>query len=325
MPVLNRLEIRGHSNLFDADAWEMLLKTSLPLLTHFSLQTTTFDFVDVEFHDVLATFQGLFWRSKKNFNVIITEHKSSNFMSRDIYDMYDNAECEFDLPVVQWWTAPDRTINDNFIITDKIMSLRLCDLGGTLSRNHCFDKVKYLAVDHMNVRLLKWVTTFINCSQTMELVINNSLKKTNALTSFLTYLTNINSLRISYDLLMATKDAFVGKDNRLEHLDISFVKHVFNEKDIIFIAKLFPYVEHININTTSLYNIPLLKTHLPYLRSLTFEIADRRRKFYDDHTEGRRYHELFLQTRFFFHFNTNSITVWIDQEAFQDPYWQHMS
>jgi hypothetical protein len=121
---------------------------------------------------------------------------------------------------------------------------------------------------------------------------------------------------------MATKYAFVGKDNRLKHLDISFVKHKFNQKDIIVIAKLFPYIEHININTTSLHKIPLLKIHLPYLRSLTFEVADRHRMFYDDHTDEKQYHELLLQTELFFHFNGNSVTVWIDEEAFQDPYWQ---
>ncbi|CAF4978647.1 unnamed protein product, partial [Rotaria sp. Silwood1] len=42
MPILNRLEIKAHSEIFDGNAWKILLETSLPLLTHFTLRTTTF-------------------------------------------------------------------------------------------------------------------------------------------------------------------------------------------------------------------------------------------------------------------------------------------
>ncbi|CAF2900183.1 unnamed protein product, partial [Rotaria sp. Silwood2] len=42
MPALNHLEIKAHSGIFDANAWQILLETSLPSLTHFSLRTTTF-------------------------------------------------------------------------------------------------------------------------------------------------------------------------------------------------------------------------------------------------------------------------------------------
>ena len=41
MPALHRLEIKAHGELLDASAWEALLQMSLPLLTHFNLQTTT--------------------------------------------------------------------------------------------------------------------------------------------------------------------------------------------------------------------------------------------------------------------------------------------
>ncbi|CAF0961539.1 unnamed protein product [Rotaria sordida] len=41
MPVLKRLEIKAHNEILDGNVWKMLLETSLPLLNHFTLRTTT--------------------------------------------------------------------------------------------------------------------------------------------------------------------------------------------------------------------------------------------------------------------------------------------
>jgi hypothetical protein len=63
--------------------------------------------------------------------------------------------------------------------------------------------------------------------------------------------------------------------DHLKSLDISLKPHPYNEKVMIAIAQIFPGIEHLTINTADLYNISLLNTHLPNLRSLTFRIIDR--------------------------------------------------
>ncbi|CAF2854740.1 unnamed protein product [Rotaria sp. Silwood2] len=57
MLALNHLEIKSHSGIFDANAWQILLETSLPSLTHFSLRTTTFRLEEDKLHNILALFQ----------------------------------------------------------------------------------------------------------------------------------------------------------------------------------------------------------------------------------------------------------------------------
>ncbi|CAF4351395.1 unnamed protein product, partial [Rotaria sordida] len=109
MPVLNRLEIKAHTELLDANAWKMLLETSLPLLTHFTLRTTTFRLEEVDLQNVLASFQSSYWISKKNFNIILTKHEYSDFNGFGIDKMKYNVRYEFDWPVIQCWIAPDRT------------------------------------------------------------------------------------------------------------------------------------------------------------------------------------------------------------------------
>ncbi|CAF0961520.1 unnamed protein product [Rotaria sordida] len=109
MPLLNRLEIKAHTELLDGNVWKMLLETSLPLLTHFTLRTTTFRVEEVDLHHVLASFQSSYWISKKNFNIIITKHEYSDFNGFGIDKMKYNVRYEFDWPVIQCWIAPDRT------------------------------------------------------------------------------------------------------------------------------------------------------------------------------------------------------------------------
>ena len=134
-----------------------------------------------------------------------------------------------------------------------------------------------------------------------------------------------DSLRINFDLLVANKDAFVGKDHCLRSLDISASQHAFNEKDIIIIAKLFPYLEHIEINTSNLCNVSKLRIYLPHLRSLTYkdlDIDDYDFDDYDDYRRKRWDFEFRKVTQFLFRRKKNRIIVWIDEDALKEPYWK---
>jgi hypothetical protein len=321
LPVLNHLEIKAKGNLVDADAWEKLLETSLPLLTHFTLRTTAYHLQDVNIYNVLTSFRSSFWLSKKNFKIIITDHKGLRLNRFDI-SVIQSLDA-FNLPVFQCWVEPDHTVNDGFITVSKITSLRLSVRENILFCHYYFDNVKCLIVDDMNKSLFKWMTTYVNCSRIKELIITLSYNEADELTPLLACVPNMSSLHISFDLLITNKDAFVGKNNCLKRLDISIPEHMFKEEDIIVIAKLFPYVEHIQINTSDLYNVPLLKTYLPHLRSLTFDISNDRPSYFDDDVDREIWvYELRQKTKFFFQNKGPMITVWIDQAVYEEPYWQ---
>ncbi|CAF2877486.1 unnamed protein product, partial [Rotaria sp. Silwood2] len=116
MPVLKHVEIKAHSEIFNGNVWEMLVETSLPLLSHFSLRTTTSRISKADLQNVLASFQTSYWISKKNFNLIITEHQDENVNGFGINNMNCFIRDEFDWPVIQYWIAPNRTDNNDLMI-----------------------------------------------------------------------------------------------------------------------------------------------------------------------------------------------------------------
>ncbi|CAF5219517.1 unnamed protein product, partial [Rotaria magnacalcarata] len=114
-------------------------------------------------------------------------------------------------------------------------------------------------------------------------------------------------------------------NNRIRHLDISHCEHTFNEQGIILICKYFPYIEHLNINSKGLYNVPLIKKYLKYLRSLTFEMKDYYNNGFDEDSASRRLYYPLQRTEFRFLINNPKMTVWMDQAAFDDSYWQNFA
>ncbi|CAF1459542.1 unnamed protein product, partial [Rotaria sp. Silwood1] len=93
MPVLKYLEIKAHSELLDANAWKMLLETSLPLLTHFTLRTTSSCVEEI----------GL-------------QHEHWDSIGFGIDETKSHVRHEFDWPVIQCWTAPNHTNNNDLMI-----------------------------------------------------------------------------------------------------------------------------------------------------------------------------------------------------------------
>jgi hypothetical protein len=321
MPALNRLEIKAYNELLDGEAWETLLKASLPLLAYFSLWTTVSNKAEDTLNDLLASFQTLFWIEKKNFNIMITKH-ALPILTRALSDnSIDFTQYKFALPATVWWMAPERSVRNNFSTLDETTSLNLSLLPDYIWRPYYFNKVKCLTVTRPDEHLLTWLTTYVNCSQIRELIVSFSSKDTNVLTLILSCVSNINSLQISFDQLILHKNATVRKNHFLKRLDISVHMHTFTEEDIIIIAELFPFLEHIKINTQNLYNVPILRTHLPHLRSLTFTIID----FYldndDDYEERMWDYDFRISTQFFFRRERNWVTIWVDQAALEEPYW----
>ncbi|CAF3709761.1 unnamed protein product [Rotaria sp. Silwood1] len=323
IPVLKHLEIKAHSKLLDANAWKMLLETSLPLLTHFTLQTTTFRIEEVDLQDVLISFQSSYWISKKNFNIIVTKHEYSDFDGFGIDKMKHIVRCEFDWPVIQCWIAPKRTgNNNNLMIVNKEINLRIDDMNSFVSCHYYFDNVKCLIVDNMDSSLLKWVKTHVNCSRIRQLAIIRSQENTDALAALLASLTNMSLLYITFDVLFENMYAFMRKSNYVKHLDISLSEHLFNGEDIIIIGKCFPSIEHLKINTSNLHNVSLLKKYLIHLRSLSVVISINRRGFFENYDRKKWKYDQRRQIKFLFQVTDDTMTVWLDQAAFEEPFWE---
>ena len=321
IPVLRRLDIKAHRPLVDANAWETLLQTSLPLLTHFTLKTTTSRINDDDIKEILASFETPFWITKKNFYMTITKHKPPGGNRFGIYKASPNDADEFSQPVIQWWIVPLRARIDD-IPTNDILSLGISGVASSLSQYHYFRNVKQLVVYNLDPDLLKWFVTYVNYSHIKYLDISHLDNESSTVTSLLSHVRNIDSLRIQYNHLLTHRSAYSEQNNRLKYLDISVVKHSFDIQNIIIISKLFPYIEHLVINTKMLWNIPLLKTYLPHLCSLTFTIIDSEFSSYNTDQKNSWENKFRQKVEFLFQREDNWITIWIDQAALEESYWQ---
>lgn len=321
LPVLRRLEIKAHRALLDASAWEAFLQTSLPLLTHFTLKTTTSRINKGDIENTLASFETPFWIEMKNFYMIITEHKHLDSNRFYLHKMQVNDQDEFNQPVIQWWIVPIRARIDD-IPTSDIMSFGISGVAHSLSYYYYFKNVRHLVIYNLDNDLLEWLLTFVNYSQIEYLDLSFLNNQPNTIISLLSHVKNITSLRIQYSRLLVYQHIYRGKDNCLKYLDISVDKHSFGERDINTISALFPNIEHIAINTTDLSNIPLLQTYLPHLCSLTFKDMDNQFSSYTNHKKNEWHDQLRQEVQFSFQRTQEWITVWIDRAALEEPYWQ---
>jgi len=324
IPALRRLEIKAHSVLLDAIAWEDLLQTSLPLLTHFSLKTTTSRINKDSIETTLASFETPFWIEKKNFYMIITKHKHLNSNRFYLPNLNINDQDEFNQPVIQWWIVPMRARIDD-IPTKDIISFGISGIVDCLSSYYYFKNVKHLVIYNLDNNLLEWFRTYVNYSRIEYLDVSFLYNESITTSSLLSLVKSITSLRIQYNCLLAHQHIYSGNDNCLKYLDISVDNHSFHKTDIIIISQLFPNIEHLAISTTDLSNIPLLKNYLPHLCSLTFKIMDHQFSSYNNRNQKEWDYQLREQVKFLFQRTDEWTTVWIDQAALDEPYWQKLN
>ncbi|CAF1255573.1 unnamed protein product [Rotaria magnacalcarata] len=322
MPDLHRLEIKTDAELLDADAWKMYFETSLPSLTHFSLRTTTSFANTTNVESVLRSFQNSYWIEKKNFNIIITDHEALTYGYLKIDQINPPARYKYDQPVTRCWMAPNRTIDNGMVTIDKSINLAIGDENCISSCPFYYDNVKYLVVANVNLSILSWLTTHVNCSQIKHLSITSADKRTNTLCSLLACVTAVRSLSISFDLISANSEIFMTTDICVKHLDTSINQHSFSGQDIILLGQCFPYVEHLKIKTSDLFNVPLLEIYVKHLHSLTFEMQQMDQSFDDDYRRQMWEYNLKRELKFLFNIKDSTMTIWIDAAAYKDPYWQ---
>ncbi|CAF3447962.1 unnamed protein product [Rotaria socialis] len=322
MPDLHHLEIKTDAELLDADAWKMCFETSLPSLTRFSLRTTTSFANTTNVESVLRSFQNSYWIEKKNFNIIIADHEALAYDYLEVDQIKPPARYKYDQPVTGCWMAPNRTIDNSMVTIDKSINLAIGDKNCISSCPFYYDNVKYLVVANVNLSILSWLTTYVNCSQIKHLSITSTDNRTNILSSLLACVTTVLSLSISFDLIIANSEIFMTTNICVKHLDTSINQHPFNEQDIILLGQCFPYVEHLKIKTSDLFNVPLLKTYVKRLHSLTFEMQQKDQWFGDNYRKQMWEYNLKRELKFFFNIKDSTMTVWIDAAAYEDPYWQ---
>ena len=319
MPALRYLEIKAHGGLLQANAWEALLQTSLPSLIYFNLQTTKSCVPTVDFDNMLASFETPFWIEKQNFYFMITKHQDFSRFDKD--EMQIIEQDEFEQPVTQWWIVPFRSRLDN-IPTNKILSLGFSGTASSLSEYYYFQNVQHLFINDLNLGLLQWLVTYVDYSRIKYLDVSHVNAVSGTMKSLFSIVRNINALRIRYDNLFVQQVVYLGIDNCLKNLDISFNRHNFDRQDIITISTLFPNIEHLAINTIGLLDMSLLMTSLPHLRSLTSKIVKFQFPTFVNDSEQLSGDQLRRYQQGIFQREHKWIIHWIDRNALRESNWQ---
>jgi hypothetical protein len=320
MPALRRLEIKANNAFLDANAWQDLLQTSLPLLTCFRLKSTTSRIAKNQLENILASFETPFWIEKTNFYLIITEHKALGSDRSYVNNMLIDDQDEFLQPVIQWWIVPTRARIDD-IPTKDIRHFGITNVFKYLSDYYYFKNVKHFVVYNLDSDLLQCFVRCVNYLGIEHLDTSFFDHESNIIITLLSYLENMTSLRIQYKHLLALQTAYLEKSNRMKYLDISVDYHSFSGNDILNISKMFPKLERLTINTRELSNVPLLKTFLPHLCTLTFRLTNYDFPLHRD--EQRFWNDHFRQkVKFLFRCHQKLMTVWIDEALYKDTYWQ---
>ena len=322
MPSLYRLEIRTQNGIWSIGTWETLIQSSIPSLTSFMLEDTTTRLTDKDVSSVLESTKASFWTSKPNFHVIIKELPSSNhnLFSSEISDRYRTNET-----ITRWFIGPQRMLDKYSSVLNGLSKLRLSAQAHSLSQNHYLNNVIHLIVADLTDDLLQLLPTCINCSRIQYLDVSSitTNNNNNIISSLLSLIPNLRSLRIHFERLYENIVRDGKSYDHLRTLDISAGEHELHKRDIQTIRQFSPHLEHLSIYTRFLENVPLLQTYFPHLRTLTFRIIELTNTyFYNEHEQKLIDSILHDQVQFHFQREESRVTVWIDQEAFQDPYWQ---
>ena len=328
MSSLYCLEIKTYDISLEGSAWETLLETSLPMLTSFNLIVHANSLETISINSLLESLQTPLWIERKNFNVIIIEHQNPDHRKSFVYKLENLSRYPLNQPVGKRWIQPLRELKGNLSSNDKISSLHLSPMYSSLLQNHYVDNVNHLVLPDVNDELLEWMIKYINCSRIRHLDIILFNKISSKFPLLLSYNRNNISLRMKPSQLLDYQNVCLENNNCLKFLDISVDQHSFNEIILVLIAKLFPNIEHLVINTQDLRNVPMLQFYLPCLRSLTFKKRHQpwfiNNHFFDndDYPALMPDENIRRQSQFLFHRETQWITVWIDEAALQDSFWQ---
>lgn len=326
MPALQRLEVRTHNDLIHAMRWQTLIETSLPLLTHLTLWTMGLPGIGAEVTNTLESFQSSFWIAKKDFNLIVTEHQLPDAEDHSDQDSDDGMVSRdpnyFLQPVTQVWMAPKRDLKNDFSVIGKISKLKVSTRSKLEHYPRYYPCVNSLDLLYLDKPLLIYLKRYFSCSQIKELTLLPSVGDSGNLSILLAHFNHVRSLSIRFNLLAsAGKNAFTKQTATMKTLDISYDKHPFDTHTMRLIAQLFPYLEHLKINTRSINKVPQLKKFFPHLFSLTFKVLTNA-PWFDNYNGTMSDYNLRRNAQFLFERQNDFLVIWIDQAAVEDPFWR---
>lgn len=323
MTSLYRLEIKGYNAVSNIYAWETLLKTSASMLTYFTLESGVL-FTCNDTTDPFESIQTPFRIEKKNFNIFLKLHSSYRSNDISLYRVRSRNPYVLEDPLYFWWMRPQRERNDNLFPANSISSLILSSASSTFLKDHYLDNVNHFEVREINDDLVQLITTHVNCSRIKHLDLTNFRQLGYTFSLFVSYIKNIVSLRISLNQLLDGQFICLKECNNLKFLDISPRLHFFNEENISIVGSMFPNIEHLMIHTQILKDVPMLPTYLSHIRSLSFINRGMvKQSVSDQYGEQSADENLRQNDQFLFSRRLTWITVWIDEAALQDPYWQN--
>ena len=316
MPGLRFLKITSSEALFDAAIWEMLLTTSLTSLEHFKLHIARPRVTVEDTLHLLNSFETPFWTEKLNFTITITEFGKVDLsdLDRQRSGYSDkNIICE---PVAQYCSAPRRS---DMAPRNPLKAVFVSDASKLRLEHHDFAHVHRLFIHTTDHDSLNWILSHIDCSQIYYLEVSPS---SISVRSLLPALRNVRCIRTSLDQIPNIAESSVQAMPSVRYLNLSDSKHSFDEEQIIMLARRFPNLEHLIIDTNQLSNVPFLQRELPRLRSLTHYIIDPAFRRLTSVPQLNRWEAaLRRRTKLFFHRYQHYLTIWLDHAAENRSYW----
>lgn len=314
-PNLRRLELTAHDALVKATPWERLIQNTLPNLTQFYLKTSPSRLKKRIIEEVLLSFQTSFWIEKHTFYLLILEDKhllnNRNTMNHIRGRSRQNSN---------YGNTEFRTTS--IYSTNTITGLYFFGNSSLLSCNHSFNNIRYIVIAYPEKNLVQWITKHVNCSSIEEVDISLCRLDQTTVIPLLTLVRNIKSLKLDTSQLIMYEMLYLGTNYYLKSLALSDVNNIFNENMIETISRLFPLIEHVEIDVSDLSCIPILRKYFPHLQSLTFKSTDSFFYLISRFQREIKNNELASKFESLFHRDGDWTTIWLNSTVFKSEFWK---
>ncbi|UJR07050.1 hypothetical protein I4U23_011338 [Adineta vaga] len=331
MPNLMKLEmINSSDRFFNGNDWQILFETSLQKLIYFTLKILAVRLSQYSLDTILHTskcFESQFWIEKKNFHILIIMCNSSedailNYQPIDYrkHKFDSGFEMNIETGTVQFWSVTNHSINNNQSITN----LRISSKEPLSEDNFYFPNVTCLQLDLVNLSLIEWIQKYIDLSKVKELIISELEMNLNMINSLLLFTKNVSSLQIIFNQFINQQVISLQTNNNIKRLYISprnfQNQNKFQDKYIRYVASLFPFVEHLKIDTIDFEIIPIIYISFPYLSSLALRFVNYYWPIDNVMNQQQWEKQLRYTTKLTFKCSGEWLTIWINETEFKESY-----
>lgn len=317
MPNLHRLTVND-TNLkyFNSDIWNVL-PGLLSSLTHFTWRICKVSLNEFRFEQMFESTQTLMSINHK-FNIYRTSSNHRNDIEQIFYHypiLHNNN------PDKLFWSLPFREYDHQTFSLTLITTVHITRLFPLSMMEYKLNHVKFLRFDWMDWSVFTWIKTFIHLHTIIKLDVSSIKENSPILFLLISHLNYLQSLSIDFNILIVNSS--MQTNQSIKRLDISVIEHPFTEQYIHLLANLFPSIEHLAIYTKDLHHVPLLQKYLPNLITVTFRISDP--DYRHERNRPKWIRRFRTKVTFEYQLIEDSITVWIDEDVFNDSFWRATS